>query len=66
MLTKGKTTQQSIGSWERGWMVMARSQEGCAMGRGGVRRRFIFTFFIEKLVNDKVADVALSIKFLCS
>jgi hypothetical protein len=47
-------------------MVMARSQEGCAMGRGGVRRRFIFTFFIEKLVNDKVADVALSIKFLCS
>jgi hypothetical protein len=33
----GKTTQQSNGSWERGWVVMERSKEGCAVGRGGAR-----------------------------
>jgi hypothetical protein len=33
-MTTGETTQQSNGSRERGWVVMVRSKEGCAMGRG--------------------------------
>jgi len=27
--------------------VMVRSKEGCAVGRGGARRRFLFIFRIE-------------------
>jgi hypothetical protein len=36
-MTTGETTQQSNSSWERGWVVIVRSKEGCAMGRGGAR-----------------------------
>jgi hypothetical protein len=44
--TTGELTQQSNGSRERG-MVMVKSKEGCAVGRGGARRRFLFFFRIE-------------------
>jgi len=43
MTTTGETTQQSNGSRERGGVVMVRSKEGCAMGRGGARRQFLFS-----------------------
>ena len=36
-----QTTQQSNSLPEMGWMMMARSKEGCAMGRGGKRRPFV-------------------------
>jgi hypothetical protein len=45
--TTGESTQQLNGSRERGYMVMVRSKEGCAVGRGGARRRFLFIFRIE-------------------
>jgi hypothetical protein len=35
-MTTGEKTQQSNGSRERGWVVMVRSKEGCAMVRRSV------------------------------
>ena len=36
---QAKQHNDQHGSWERGWMVMARSEKGCAsVGRGGARK----------------------------
>ena len=46
---RGKNTTIKS-SWDRGWMGMVRSKEGCAMGRGSSKR--LFTLSLINKIDD--------------